>query len=228
VPAECDADCRAHDVPGVIARASKKYNIPRWFYFAIIHRESTFNRCKTQPENGDNRDWGRGLTQVTWAWYAGVPYPQHLASPDNANTDWFYDMGLNSLGPWINMNDVTPIPSTPASEDECKNNPRSNDAYDPKTNLDRFSSGFAAPAFHLYRVNGESPEESLRRVAYHWHYGISGSWTGDYPSDPRPYLSCAAGTCYDSYVQMYKAAVEAEDGVWAGPTCKPPYHDSGC
>jgi hypothetical protein len=227
IPAQCDADCVAHDVPGVISRASKKYNIPRWFYYAIIRRESTFDRCKTQPESAPNKDWGRGLTQVTFPWYAGVPYPQHVSNADNLQSEWRSNMGLNgALGAWIDMKDVSAIPSTPASESDCRNNPKGNDAYDPKTNLDRFSTGFAAPAYHLYHVAGEAPTETLRKVAYHWHYGLWGSWTGDYPSDPRPYLSGATG--YDAHVSEYKAAVEAEDGVWSGPTCKPPYSDSGC
>ena len=227
VPAQCDADCIAHDVPGVIARASTKYNIPRWFYFAIIRRESTFDRCKTQPENAPSQDWGRGLTQVTFPWYAGVPYPQHQSSANDLQSDWRSNMGLNgAFGPWIDMKDVTAIPAAPASEADCRNNPKSNDAYDPKTNIDRFSTGFAAPAYHLYHVAGESPSETLRKVAYHWHYGLWGSWQGDYPADPRPYLSGATG--YDAHVKEYRAAVEAEDGVWAGPTCKPPYSDSGC
>lgn len=227
VPPECDADCVAHDVPGVIARASKKYNIPRWFYYAVIRRESTFDRCKTQPESAPSKDWGRGLTQVTFPWYAGVPYPEHESSANNLASEWRSNMGLNSsFGAWIDMSNVTPIPSTPASESDCRNNPKANDAYDPKTNLDRFSTGFAAPAYHLYHSAGEDPVETLRKVAYHWHYGLWGSWTGDYPSDPRPYLSGATG--YDSHVKQYRAAVEAEDGVWTGGTCKPPYSDSGC
>lgn len=227
IPPECDADCVANDVPGVIARASKKYNIPRWFYYAIIRRESTFDRCKTQPENAPSQDWGRGLTQVTFPWYAGVPYPQHSSSANNLQSEWRSNMGLNgSFGAWIDMKDVTPIPSTPATESDCRKSPKANDAYDPKTNLDRFSTGFAAPAYHLYHVAGEAPAETLRKVAYHWHYGLWGSWQGDYPADPRPYLTCA--TCYDTHVNQYRAAVEAEDGVWSGPTCKAPYSDSGC
>lgn len=227
VPPECDAGCVAADIPGVIARASKKYNIPRWFYYAIIRRESTFDRCKTQPENAPSQDWGRGLTQVTFPWYAGVPYPQHSSSVNNLQSEWRSNMGLNgSFGAWIDMKDVTPIPSMAASESDCRKNPKSNDAYDPKTNIDRFSTGFAAPAYHLYRVAGEAPAETLRKVAYHWHYGLWGSWQGDYPADPRPYLTCA--TCYDTHVNQYRAAVEAEDGVWSGPTCKAPYSDSGC
>jgi len=227
VPPECGADCKAHDIPAVIWRMSKKYNIPRWFYYSIIHRESSFDRCKTQPENADSRDYGRGLTQVTWGWYAGVPYPQHLASPDNNNSTWRQNMGIGgSFGAWIDMNDVTAIPSTPASESDCRSNPKSDDAYDPTTNLDRFSSGFAAPAYHLYHSAGESPTETLRKVAYHWHYGLWNSWTGAYPSDPRPYLSGTYG--YDAYVNEYKSVVEADDGVWNGPTCKAPYSASGC
>jgi hypothetical protein len=227
VPPECDADCKAHGIPAIIDAAARKYGLPRWFYFAIIRRESTFDRCKTQPESAPYKDWGRGLTQVTFPWYAGVPYPQHLASANNAQTEWRNNMGLgSSYGAWIDMANVTPIPSTPASESECRNNPKANDAYDPKTNIDRFSSGFAAPAYWLYRTPGESPAETLRKVAYHWHYGLWNSWTGAYPSDPRPYLTCA--TCYDTYVKQYKAPSEAEDGVYTGPACKPPYSDTGC
>jgi hypothetical protein len=227
VPPECGADCVAGDVPGVIARASKKYNLPRWFYYAVIRRESTFDRCKTQPENAPNRDWGRGLTQVTFSSYAGVPYPQHISSVDNLQSEWRSNMGLNgALGPWIDMKDVTPILSAAASESDCRKNPKSDDAYDPKTNIDRFSTAFAAPAYHLFHVAGEDPAATLRKVAYHWHYGLWGSWQGAYPADPRPYLTCA--TCYDTHVNQYRAVVEAEDGVWSGPTCKAPYSDSGC
>jgi hypothetical protein len=227
VPPECGADCLAHDIPEIIVKASKKYNIPRWFYYAIIRRESSFNRCKTQPESTPSADWGRGLTQVTFPWYAGVPYPQHLPSIDNTNATWRNNMGLGgSFGPWINMADVTPIPSPPATEQDCKTKPKTNDAYDPTTNIDRFSSGFAAPAWHLYRVAGEAAEETWRKVAYHWHYGLWGSKSGKYPIDPRPYLTCTY--CYDTYVKQYKPPVEADDGVYKGAACKPPYSASGC
>ncbi len=226
VPPQCGADCLAHDVPAIIAAASKKYNIPRWFYYAIIRRESSFDRCKTQSERAPNVEWGRGLTQVTFAPYAGVPYPQHLAQADDGNSSWQHNMGIKHFGGWIHMSDVTPIPSPPASVQECLTNPKKDDAYDPATNIERFSSGYAAPAYHLYRVATDSPKETWRKVAYHWHYGLWGSPAGKYPADPRPYLTCTH--CYDAYVEEYEDAVEADDGVYAGPTCKPPYQASGC
>ena len=53
-----------------IARAQKKYNLPRWFYYAVIQRESSFNRCAYRPD-----DYGRGLTQLTKLPHNGFPYP---------------------------------------------------------------------------------------------------------------------------------------------------------
>jgi hypothetical protein len=107
--------------------------------------------------------------------------------------------------------------------------PNSGSWKDPDMNLDRYSSGYAAPAYRVFRAKypSDSVETTLRRVAYHWRYGLFEPPT--YPNDPEHYFDGANG--YDAHVSAYKGPVEAEDyagGVWTGPTCAPPYSASGC
>jgi hypothetical protein len=192
-PPECSAA-----VDDAIHRATARYRLPRWFYYAVVHRESTFN-----PNAVNSGDGGVGLTQLTNADHQGQLYPENLSQPDNTNINWYYDMGLNILGPWIDMNDVSPLDAP----------------FDPDQNLDRFSSGYAAPAFFLFKSRyGLSDTEALRAVAYHWNKGLPYDAGRNYNPNDQTYLPL-----YDQYVAAYKPAVEADDGVWNGAPATPPY-----
>jgi len=228
VPSECrtGSDCANQGVPDAIRRATIKYNIPRWFYFAEAHRESSFNATSiTGPRNcvGDATT-GFGLMQLTNPDHMGFLYPENLRAPDQSNPTWQSNMRISyycskyGLCPWIDMNDVTSL--------GC-------DAWsDPFANLDRFSSGYAAPMYYLLKKQnpaGTSADELLRQVAYFWRYGLFGPYY--YPNDPYHYLSGAAPYDYDSYVASYKPAVNNDDyngGSWNGNVCTPPYSSQGC
>jgi hypothetical protein len=228
VPTECRAgsDCANQGVPDAIRRATIKYNIPRWFYFAEAHRESTFNATSlTGARNcvGDATT-GFGLMQLTNPDHMGFLYPENLRTPDQSNSTWQTNMrvpyycSLYGLCPWIDMNDVTPL--------GC-------DAWgDPFANVDRYSSGYAAPMYYVLKKKnpaGTNNEEILRQVAYYWRYGLFGP--NEYPTDPDHYLSGAAPYDYDTYVAQYKAIVNADDyngGSWNGNVCTPPYSSQGC
>ncbi|MCL2777253.1 MAG: hypothetical protein FWD73_04550 [Polyangiaceae bacterium] len=228
VPTECRAgsDCANQGVPDAIRRATIKYNIPRWFYFAEAHRESTFNAASlTGPRNcvGDSTT-GFGLMQLTNPDHMGFLYPENLRAPDQSNSAWQTNMRIPyyctqyGLCPWINMNDVTSL--------GC-------DAWnDPFANLDRYSSGYAAPMYYLLKKKnpaGTSSDDLLRQVAYYWRYGLFGPY--NYPTDPYHYLSGAAPYDYDTYVAAYKTSVNNDDyngGSWNGNVCTPPYSSQGC
>lgn len=209
-PSECPADV---DAP--IRKAVTKYNLPRWFYYAVVHRESTFN--KNLQTGSGTCCTGYGLTQLTNPDHTGIVYPENLPNYDQSNTTWQTNMRISHyctwICPWIDMQYVSPLPNS----DSWK---------DPDKNLDRYSSGYAAPAYRVFRAKypSDSVETTLRRVAYHWRYGLFEPPT--YPNDPGHYFDGAYG--YDAYVSAYKGPVEAEDGVWTGPTCAPPYSASGC
>jgi hypothetical protein len=101
----------------------------------------------------------------------------------------------------------------------------------PFANLDRYSSGYAAPMYNLLKKQqpGVSSEVLLRQVAYYWRYGIFGPYY--YPNDPYAYLSNAAPYDYDTYVGQYQQAVNNDDyggGSWNGIVCTPPYSSQGC
>jgi hypothetical protein len=196
-------ECADAEVLAAMNAAATKYNLPRWFIYAVVRRESSFNRNQVNPNDG-----GQGLTQLTGNDHQGYPYPENLAAPNNSYNQWVWDMGLNQLGPWVNMNDVTPL----ADYD---------DAFNPAHNLDRYATVYATPAYFLFQ-SGSDPAENLRRVAYHWFRGL---FDNNYGSDST-YFEGQWG--YDAYVAQYKPAVEAEDGVWQGPPCKPPYSAGGC
>jgi hypothetical protein len=179
-PSQC-----AQWVDNEIRNAVAKYNLPRWFYYAVVSRESS---CNPNADNG--RD--RGLTQLGGSWYEGRTYPEWLNRPDDNNRDYYYNMNMPRYGKWILMSQVTPL----------------HNWRDPKQNLDRYSSGYAVPAFKLFkRLYGESDTATLRRVAFHWNKGM--------------YQNYNPGNCdylclYDDYVGKFKGRVEAQDGVWNG------------
>jgi hypothetical protein len=227
VPPACDATCRANGTYDAMNWAARKYGFPRWFIYATVHRESTFRPAHTSGSGSGNCDVGYGLTQLTCRAHTGVVYPENLPAPDQSNMQWQWDKRIQpfcnetGLCPYIDMRNVTPLQSGAWA--------------DPYKNLDRYFSGYAAPAFYLERARApRTPGETdaqfnnriLRRVAFHWRYGY-----GDivYPNDPGQYFS---GSNYpynwDTYVSTYRPAVENEDGVWDGNVCRPPYSDAGC
>lgn len=133
-----------------------------------------------------------GLTQLCGKWYTGAPYPENLSSPNDNHTQYSYDMNFKEFGMWIRMSQVTPL----------------KDWRDPRQNLDRFSTGYAVPAFILLkRVYGMNDTDTLRAVAFHWNKGM----IVKYNPKNTDYLAL-----YDQYVSQYKSKVEAADGVWNG------------
>jgi hypothetical protein len=193
-PVECSVA-----VDQAIHRATQKYDLPRWFYYAIAHRESTFDPNAVNPTDG-----GVGLTQLTNPVYNGQPYPENLSAPNNNYNQWRWDMGLDGAnGPWINMADVSRLDTW----------------SDPDENLDRFSSGYAAPAYTLWknRYGLTDPVEILKRVAFHWNQGVFATYDPNHWYMPQ----------YNQYVATYKPPVDAEDGAWAGPPDSPPYDGGG-
>jgi hypothetical protein len=226
VPSDCVAgtSCANQGIPDAIRRASIKYNIPRWFYFAEARRESSFNaEYWTGPDKcGTDQSTGFGLMQLTNPDHAGVPYPWARPAPDQSYTYWQGDMKItdknfcSSFCPWINMNDVTPLTNCDAWKD-------------PFANLDRFSSSHAAPMYNLFKKQqpGADPDVLLRQVAFYWRYGIFGPYY--YPDDHYNYLYGASGGYdYDTYVGQYKQSVINDDGAWNGIVCSPPYSSQGC
>ncbi len=172
-------------IDAVIRAASIKYNLPRWFYYSLIQRESSFD-----PNSYNGRD--QGLTQLGGPWYTGMPYPEGLSSPNDNYQPYADDMNFGKYGKWILMSKVLPM-----------NNP-----YDPKQNIDRFSTGYAVPAFNLFKsYYGGSDAAVLRRVAFHWNKGMYKT----FDVNDTSYLGL-----YDNYVGQFKAKVEATDGVWNG------------
>jgi len=175
----------SREVGEAIRGAVARYNLPRWFYYAIVQRESSFD-----PNADTGTDFG--LTQLAGDWYAGMPYPHGLRAPDDAHPQWGWDMNFERFGAWNRMSDVS----------------RLRDSFDPEQNLDRFSTAYAVPAFHLIkRLHGLDDEETLRIVAFHWNKGLF----VPYDPDNRDYLAL-----YDQYVDYFKFYVEREDGAWNG------------
>jgi len=173
-------------VDNAIRDAVVRYNLPRWFYYALVHRESGFNRWAVGPYSEP------GLTQLNGSKYEGEPYPENLRAPNDNDRSYYYDLNFPKFGRWINMSDVS----------------RLDDPFDAEQNLDRFSSGYAVPAFYLFRDwYGLDDAEALRAVAYHWNKGLYKS----YDPNNSDYL----GT-YDKYVNRYRWTVEDQDGEWDG------------
>lgn len=190
MPMPPTGDYRPSDAPVAVDTAIRqevaKYGLPRWFYYALIERESSFNPQAYNP-NG-----GYGLTQLTGSWYSGSPYPENLRTPDDSNRNWRDDMNIGGLGPWIKMSQVTAL----------------SDPFNIQQNLERFSTGYAVPAFKVFKqLYGASDTETLRHVAFSWNKGVY----KQYDPNNQDYLGL-----YDQYVQEYKPRVEAQDGVWKG------------
>ncbi|MEX2430703.1 MAG: transglycosylase SLT domain-containing protein, partial [Dehalococcoidia bacterium] len=179
------------EVDDAIRDAAAKYNLPRWFYYAIIQRESSFDPNLVGSHND------LGLTQMRGLKYTGESYPMGLPAPDADNEDYYWAMRFQDFGRWIDIHEVSPL----------------TDPFDPRQNLDRFSTGYAVPAFHLFkRVYGLDSAEALRAVAYHWNKGVY----VDYDPNNADYLGL-----YDEYVEHFKRPVEARDGAWDGRPALP-------
>ncbi len=186
-------------VLGIIHETAERYSIPEWFLLAIVHRESSFDpNCVNMNDGvGGTSNWnakkpecaftsdgyphGLGLTQLTGWMYQGTPYPYCLAAPDNGNKQYYYSMRLQDYAGWISMTKVS-----------WMNNP-----FSPRQNLRRFASGYAVPAYKLFRslYPLEAKEDTWRRVAFHWNKGMYAT----YDPNNTDYLQR-----YDEYVARYQ------------------------
>jgi hypothetical protein len=191
----------SRDVDNAIHRAKNKYKLPRWFLYAVVHRESTFNPTY-DPRPTSPTDRGVGLTQLTLPPNIGKPYPYGLEAPNNHYQQWIDDKGINNphfdFGEWIKMAHVS----------------RMTDELDPDQNLDRFHTVYAVPFYRYLRSKSSRSEpeddnvrkERLKRLAFHWNQGIF-----------KPYKSTESYLVkYDEYVAAYKPPVDSVDGVWDG------------
>lgn len=164
-----------------------KYNLPRWFYYAIVQRESYFN-----PNLVNSKGYDLGLTQLGSVNYYGELYPMNLSKPNNNHQQYGWDMNFGKYGMWLRMDQVSQM-----------TNP-----FDARQNLERFSTGYAVPAFNLFKkYYGQGDTETLRRVAFHWNKGLYLT----YDPGNQDYLGL-----YDKIVNEYKPKVEAQDGKWNG------------
>lgn len=85
----CSGTCISDDVFGAIARASKTYNLPRWFYYAVVRRESSFcrsvtNKSSTTCTQHDN--CALSTTNSTCMSSADCPYSRACGSNGRCET----------------------------------------------------------------------------------------------------------------------------------------------
>gem|GEM_PF-5033807 len=98
--------------------------------------------------------------------------------------------------PWVT--DLVAPPSWDCSK-PCGNGVTARDAYDPVDNLNRFLSGYAAPAYYAPFVNkidcsgyanqqqrADCEAENLQRVAYYWNHGIFDKKYPNYSRHKKP------------------------------------------
>jgi hypothetical protein len=178
-------------VDNAIRDAVAQYNLPRWYFYAQIERESSYN------VNAVGAQGEKGLTQLNGSNYEGMPYPYGLSAPDDNYKQWGYDMGFSQYGRWIKMSEVSQM----------------SDWRSASQNVNRFSTVYAVRAFQLWQNwYGLSDQEALRAAAFHWKYGIFTS----YNRNETSYLGR-----YDELVNKYRAPVERQDGRWNGQPCIP-------
>lgn len=229
--------------PGRVFDELTRHERRAFFIYATAHRESSFDKDKQSGSGPNNCDVGYGLMQLTCASHDGIVYPEDLQSPNQSDPQWQADMRIEKfcsetgLCPWINMNNVSALNS-------------STERFDAAKNLDRYFSGYAAPAWFLEKTRapqqqGESTYDFrnrvLRRIAWHWRYGhytadpascYCGTCNFSYPTDPCNYFTGPDQYRWDNYVSgadyNYRGNVEAEDGPWDGNVCTPPYSSTGC
>lgn len=226
IPAACDATCQSNGTLSAMNAAAKKYGFPRWFVYAQVRRESSFNPTSKTGSGTGECNIGYGLTQLTCPHHDGLSFPEGLSSANQANSDWQGDMRISGfcketkLCPWIDMSSVTKLTNR----------------YDPMQNLDRYFSGYAAPAYYLEAARAPKlasettvafQNRILRRVVWHWRYGHYSQHA--YPNDPYSYLNSSVDHYrYDDYATLYRGQLDPIDGVWDGNVCKPPYSANGC
>lgn len=196
--AAVSAETKAY-VLSIIHETAERYYIPEWFLKAIVHRESSFDPNSISMDDGvggtgnwdsykpecaftsDGYPHGLGLTKLTGWMYQGTPYPYCLSTPQNDYKLYYYSMRLQDYTGWISMSRVS-----------WMNNP-----FSPRQNLRRFVSGYALPAYRLFRsmYPSETKEETWRRVAFHWNKGMY----KEYDPNNKDYLEL-----YDKYVKAYQ------------------------
>jgi hypothetical protein len=194
-PREC-----SEAVDKAIHRAKKKYNLPRWFLYAVVHRESTFDPTKKFEDKCEGvRDIGVGLTQLTCPPNNGIPYPYGLDPPDNHDSRWINAKRINIFGEWIKMAHVSPM----------------TDVDNPDQNLDRFHTVYAVPFYRYLKFKhpSDTDNERLRRLAFHWNKGLFAPF---HPHDNTYMHDTTYLPEYDKYVNDYRPPVQSDDGVWDG------------
>src|SRR3982750_460630 len=105
IPDACNATCQSNGTLTSMNAMAKKYGFPRWFVYAQVRRESSFNPSSVTGSGVD--ETGYGLTQLTGPHHTGMSYPEDIASPNQANASWQGDMRIakfcseTKLCPWI-------------------------------------------------------------------------------------------------------------------------------
>jgi hypothetical protein len=137
-------------VDKAIRDAVAKYNLPRWYFYAQMERESSYN------VNAVGAKGEKGLSQLSHP-YVGTPYPYGLRAPDDNHKQWGHDMGFSKYGRWIKMREVGKMTDWRSAPE----------------NVHRFSTVYAVRAFRLWKNwYGLSDQEALRAAAFHWKYGL--------------------------------------------------------
>lgn len=171
----------------------------RWFLYAIIHRESSFNTKNCNMNDGvpDGTNWshiqlysawptedhlphGCGLTQITGWIHGGIPYPNNADEmPLKINKGIYGTIKLP-----VEISKLT-------------------DPTDERQNIERFITEELIPDFILIKKHYPrfSTDEVLRAVAFHWNMGEYVKYNPDHPS----YF-----TIYDQYAKFYKSIVMAD------------------
>lgn len=201
-PPDLIAQPDAQLIDDAVWKAVAKYNLPRWFYYAQIQIESSFNRLVVNKyDSFKGTPWaGTGLVQLTGKTHHGKPYPWDLQTPNNSNIDWVNAQGINLYGVWILMTEVT----------------RLENATDPWQNLARYSTVHAVKCYWLVkqRYQGISDLEALKATVQFWKSGVV-SPTGVREYNPNhSYLIGQYGYNW-AFDQVYKPCTD-EDGPWNG------------
>jgi len=214
-----------HDAILTVANES---GIPRWFLYATVERESSFNPL---ARTGDGQPGG--LTQLTNLEHNGMPYPFDLSVPDNNWPQWIFNMGINqdynggTANPWILMTDVNTMPPP-------------NGWQDPLTNLRRFASTHAVDWYlNLQRRTRIASDPGLqqnldrfqlwRATVANWKRGLFVHYT-EAEADTNPewidYFHFQGNNGWDEMAAHYRPLTEHSDGIWAGPPHHPVFRQT--
>lgn len=171
-----------------VTSAATFYNLPRYFLYSLIQRESSFQLLALNSDDPP----GYGLTQLTGVWYSGTPYPMNLSAPDNSNLEWTYDMGFGSFGVWLQMSEVSTITSI----------------YSADQNLARFATDFGVRWYQRLKntYSTEGTTNLLKRLAQNWKRGLFATY------DPNHFYM----TQFNQYMADWQGPCEADDGTWSG------------